>query len=212
MQDLKTPFKFASYHLVQTAYSNFLFNTSENQTIKSTQPTIMRSEHTHLCYNQWKTQIPLESHAPWEKLLIVFSCEDNSDPCQAWQTTLDSQHGHNFCIHGNPLWSFQPVQQDWQKIKPSLLAAATYLPVEVHVGEFVTQSLKVVWLHASGVCQDVVVCRSNGTLAHRLWDEEEIIPASTACIILASIRVFDGEVVGMGKIFFGIIASITRSQ
>ena len=57
------------------------------------------------------------------------------------------------------------------------------------MGQLVAQTLEVVWLHASGVCQDVVVSGANCALAHRLGNEEEVIPASTACIILVSVSI-----------------------
>ena len=80
-----------------------------------------------------------------------------------------------------------------------LLAATTYLPVEIHVGEFVTQTLEVIWLHAGSVSQDVVVGGSNSTLANWLRNEEEVVPATTA-YISASAMLLEREkrILGMG--------------
>jgi len=49
-------------------------------------------------------------------------------------------------------------------------------PVVVEMAQLVGQSLHVVWLQCSSVMNHVVVGRSNGALADRLRDQEEVIP------------------------------------
>jgi len=53
-----------------------------------------------------------------------------------------------------------------------------YLPVVVHVAEFVGESLHVIWLEATAVKYHIVVRRCDTTKAHSLTYYEEIIPES----------------------------------
>lgn len=51
-----------------------------------------------------------------------------------------------------------------------------YLPVVIHVAEFVGESLHVIWFEAAVVENHVVVSRCHTTEAHSLTDYEEVIP------------------------------------
>lgn len=57
-----------------------------------------------------------------------------------------------------------------------------YLPVVIHVAEFVGESLHVVWFEAAAVIHDVVVSRADAAQAHCLTHNEEIVPEKNQAI------------------------------
>lgn len=52
----------------------------------------------------------------------------------------------------------------------------THLPVEVHVAQLVGESLHVIWLQATGVVNDVVVCRRDAASVDGLAHNVEVVP------------------------------------
>lgn len=57
-----------------------------------------------------------------------------------------------------------------------MCVCSLYLPVVIHMAEFVGESLHVVWFEATAVVHHVVVCGGDAAQAHCLTHNEEIVP------------------------------------
>lgn len=64
----------------------------------------------------------------------------------------------------------------------TLIYIGCYLPVVVHVAEFVGESLHVIWFEAAVVKHHIVVSRWDATKAHSLTYYEEIVPESRCSV------------------------------
>lgn len=64
---------------------------------------------------------------------------------------------------------------------PKLISKSTYLPVEVHVAQFVGKPLHVIRLQSAGVVHYVVVGWGDTSSGNSLANDVEVIPGREGC-------------------------------